>query len=153
MSRRSPFEVLSRELFAHMSVITGKCESCLIISNSAVIPSELGVWFYFRNPSEGYNLPLDQNVWYSYLAEQYTIFSAPRTGSEFHVQLPLYYEGYSKDSVPMTGSSGKYTSIHVDWRSTPSTAFLSMGHSTPCSISSLPCLTRLVLHLSPLITV
>jgi hypothetical protein len=45
----------------------------------------------------------------------------------------------------------KYTSIHVDWRSTPSTAFLSTGHSTLCSISCLPCVARLVLHLSPLL--
>ncbi len=77
-------------------------------------------------------------IWYPYLTKQYAIFSISRTGSEFHVQLPFLYEGYSRYSVPLTGSSEEHTSRHVDRLCTPSTAFLSMRHNTACFVSSLP---------------
>jgi hypothetical protein len=139
MSRRSPFEVLSLELFAHMSEITGEGKSSRI-SWTGPLPapsSECEYDFTVKTFLEDTIFSLN-GIWYPYLTKQYAIFSISRTGSEFHVQLPFLYEGYSRYSVPLTGSSEEHTSRHVDRLCTTSTAFLSMRHNTACFVSSLP---------------
>jgi hypothetical protein len=56
------------------------------------------------NPSEGYDLLLKRSmISLSCWTVRYAIFIIPHTGSEFHVQLPLNYEGYYRYSVPLTG--------------------------------------------------
>ena len=61
MSLRSPFEVLSLELFAHRSVITGEGESRWI-SGTVTRSFRAWIWFYCKNPSEGYDLLLKRNM-------------------------------------------------------------------------------------------
>ena len=93
------------ELFAHLSVITGKGESRWISGTVQLSLRSQEYDFTIETLLKDTIFPLNRMSWYPYVAEQSTIFSIPRTGSEFHVQLSLYYEGYSKYSVILTGSS------------------------------------------------